>query len=283
MPVFTLSQHDLLDGSTNTFLASFLAEIDRASTSNSGTTVIFSSSIRFTPSSQGGNHNIAMSGTNLDFVLGSGGIADIIGGTFRSVTYTLTGDVVVQGTGLNVNAAALFDAALGGNPETCASLLFAGKDTVRGSGGDDFLGGFGGNDKLFGNNGNDRMVGGAGRDTLHGDAGRDTLTGDGGADAFVFDTARRSSNIDTIVDFTSGSDRLRFDRGDFAGAGPVGQLQQDRFIAGASAADDEDRFIYVESTGKLYFDRDGEGGQGRELIANLGAGTSLDFGDIYLF
>lgn len=67
---------------------------------------------------------------------------------------------------------------------------------------------------VFGGDGNDLLIGGAGHDSLNGGAGDDalfggggdTLTGGEGADIFVFTKA--SSQVETITDFVSGTDRI---------------------------------------------------------------------------
>ena len=46
---------------------------------------------------------------------------------------------------------------------------------------------------------------------IDGGAGADTLVGGGGADVFAFNTALGGGNIDGIVDFAAGSDRIMLD------------------------------------------------------------------------
>jgi Ca2+-binding RTX toxin-like protein len=108
-----------------------------------------------------------------------------------------------------------------------------GNDTVTGTGGEDFLYGDNGSDVLFGlnghdllsgGNGNDQLFGGAGNDILIGGQGNDMLSGGAGRDMFVF---AKSGGTDTILDFETGSDRIRLDGiavkshsiGDFNGDG----------------------------------------------------------------
>ncbi len=109
-----------------------------------------------------------------------------------------------------------------------------GQDTVIGSNGDDLvIGGTGsdvvrgafGNDQVFGGSGDDTTFGGRGDDTINGDAGHDvlygladgdiltggtgndTLSGGFGADTFIFVVG---DGQDTITDFVTGDDHIRF-------------------------------------------------------------------------
>jgi hypothetical protein len=67
---------------------------------------------------------------------------------------------------------------------------------------------------ITGSTGKDSIVGGSGADTITGGTGIDTLTGGAGADTFVFGTNGSifSANTapDSITDFTSGTDLIRF-------------------------------------------------------------------------
>ncbi|MEM7212864.1 MAG: peroxidase family protein [Pseudomonadota bacterium] len=98
-----------------------------------------------------------------------------------------------------------------------------GNDTIEGGAGNDviienqgtnLLDGGAGNDRIHGGSGNDTILGGAGDDRARGrdgddiidmGAGNDRVVGDAGADTFVFATG---NEIDTIMDFQSGEDRV---------------------------------------------------------------------------
>lgn len=85
-----------------------------------------------------------------------------------------------------------------------------GRDDLRGGKGDDSLSGGDGNDRLRGDDGGDTLDGGAGNDRIEGGKGADDLTGGAGADSFrVGDGNGRSlSEIDRILDFTHGQDKI---------------------------------------------------------------------------
>ena len=83
-----------------------------------------------------------------------------------------------------------------------------GRDFLMGITGDDVLYGGGGNDKLYGGAGQDTLDGGDGNDVINGGKGQDIRTGGAGADVFVFGLTEDS--LDTITDFTSGEDHIRY-------------------------------------------------------------------------
>jgi RNA polymerase sigma factor (sigma-70 family) len=77
----------------------------------------------------------------------------------------------------------------------------SGSDTIEGNGGDDTIYGGSGSDTMNGNTGNDAVIGGH---------GGDQLTGSNGDDIFAYLSANdsNSTQFDTIVDFTSGADKI---------------------------------------------------------------------------
>jgi Ca2+-binding RTX toxin-like protein len=116
------------------------------------------------------------------------------------------------------------------------------------------------------------MFGGAGADTLNGGLGNDKLNGGAGKDVFIFNTAT-ANNVDTIVDFTTGSDKIQLSKSIFTDAGEIGNLSTDAFWSAATAHDASDRVIYNSTTGALYYDADGNGSGAAVQIAILGVQT----------
>jgi hypothetical protein len=104
-------------------------------------------------------------------------------------------------------------------------------------------------------------------DTLAGGAGKDTLSGAAGNDRFVL-AHSGSGNADLIQDFTPGRDEIALDSGFFDTLAP-GALAAGAFYKGTTAHDVDDRIVYNASTGKLYYDADGQGGSSAVLIATL--------------
>src|SRR5690606_36797079 len=70
-------------------------------------------------------------------------------------------------------------------------------------------------------------------------------------------------------------DTIRLDDAAIAGLGPRGELSGGRFRIGGAAADADDRVIYDEASGRLFYDADGVGGAAQVRIARLDAGLDL--------
>ena len=133
------------------------------------------------------------------------------------------------------------------------------------------------------------LTGSSGNDALTGGLGNDILTGGSGADSFVFDTvANASKNKDTITDFVSGVDHIKFSKVIFTGLGAVvGNLTSDQFWSGAGvtkAHDLDDRIIYNSTTGALYYDADGNGKGASVQVAIIGTSMhpSVAYNDIQI-
>ena len=143
-----------------------------------------------------------------------------------------------------------------------------------------------GRDELFGRQGKDTLDGGAGRDRLDGGAQKDVLTGGADKDAFVFAAPlKKGKNLDHITDFTSGTDIIKLEREDFRGL-HKGKLDKDAFVSGdhlSKAKDAQDRIVYNETTGALYFDKDGKGGAKAIEFAKLDGAPHLESSDIIVF
>ena len=149
------------------------------------------------------------------------------------------------------------DFILGANVE---NLRFMGSGHLAGTGnelGNEITGNFGDN-LLRGEGGDDRLSGSVGSDDLHGGDGMDVLHGGQDADDFHFDTALGGGNVDTILDMSSGEDRIMLDDAVFAGLA-LGTLSADAFTTGTAATTAEHRIIYDAATGALWFDADGNG------------------------
>lgn len=118
---------------------------------------------------------------------------------------------------------------------------------------------------ITGDRGNDTLVGGGGRDGLAGFGGNDVLTGGTGTDYFQFWETLGPNNIDTITDFSPLGEEMdlwRNGSGMFNALANTGYLDAWAFKVigpGGSAEDSNDRILYNQSLGKLYYDADGSG------------------------
>ncbi len=160
----------------------------------------------------------------------------------------------------------------------------AAADEVNGNGGNDFLQGGDGIDTVVGGAGNDTMSGNGGNDWVRGGTGNDQVSGGSGQDSFAF-ADFGAANADTLVDFDGGWDNLQLDASAFTALGANGRFASGdaRFFAGAAAHDADDRIIYNQATGQLWYDADGNGAGTAQLIATLSNRSAMSATDIWVF
>lgn len=126
----------------------------------------------------------------------------------------------------------------------------------------------------IGNDGANVISGSINNDRIYGRLGADILSGDAGADRFVFDTALGAGNVDTVLDFTVGTDRIVLENDIFTGLASR-KLPAGAFQLGSVALDADDRILYDSPTGTLYFDVDGAGAAPATEFAILSPGLAL--------
>jgi Ca2+-binding RTX toxin-like protein len=148
-------------------------------------------------------------------------------------------------------------------------------DNVTGTAADETIYGGASTDILRGEGGNDRLVGGQGADNLWGGLGNDELTGGFGKDAFVFNQAASATNVDTITDFAVNDDLIRLSKSAFTAFSTTasGVLSGSAFALGTQAQDADDRIVYHQESGTLYYDADGVGGASAIIFAKLSNAT----------
>jgi len=103
-----------------------------------------------------------------------------------------------------------------------------------------------------------------------------------GADTFVFSTALGPTNIDSILDFAVGVDRIALDDAiftAFAGQALVGAAA---FHIGSAAHDADDRIVYDSAIGSLFYDADGTGAGAAKAFAMLSTGLALTQNDFLI-
>ena len=135
-------------------------------------------------------------------------------------------------------------------------------------------------DSLTGGPGDDVLDGLGGDDTIDGKGGNDTLTGGAGADTFWFSTPPGPGNVDTVTDFEVHVDRIWLSGGAF----PVenSMFLSFHFVKGTSAEDANDRLIYDQATGRLFYDPDGTGAEAQVQFAAFTPGTDLNWFDFMI-
>jgi Ca2+-binding RTX toxin-like protein len=126
------------------------------------------------------------------------------------------------------------------------------------------------------------MCGGAGNDTFIAGAGNDVLRGGAGDDAFIFNAPlNASTNVDQIRDFGVGNDTIRLDDAVFAGL-TVGALSATAFALSTDVAEADDRVIYDQSTGNLFFDTNGGSRDDQVLFATLTNKANVSSSDFFV-
>lgn len=121
---------------------------------------------------------------------------------------------------------------------------------------------------LTGNEWTNRLQGNNGDNVLNGGLGADTLYGFDGQDLFSMRTALGGDNVDTIVDFVSGEDKIGL-LGTLFGDIDAGALDPASFRLGTEATAAGDRILYDQEFGRIFYDADGTGGTAAVLFARV--------------
>jgi Ca2+-binding RTX toxin-like protein len=215
-----------------------------------------------------------------DTLTGNGGANALNGGLGND---TLDGgdgsDILNGGIGADaLNGGTGFDAASYAGSDAGVTVNLA---TGAASGGHAVGDTLTGIESLIGSAFADSLTGDAGNNVLNGGLGSDVLTGGAGRDAFGFNTALGAASVDQITDFTVADDTIRLENAIFTALTSTGVLSAANFRVGAAAADADDRVIYDNGSGALYYDADGAGGIAQVQFATLtshpGAVTNADF------
>jgi Ca2+-binding RTX toxin-like protein len=230
------------------------------------------------------------SGTPGENIAGTSGSDTLQGGEGDDTLSGLGGSDVLVGSG----GSDFYDGGAGSDTlDFRAAATGVAVDFVAGTVSGGFSGTFAGIERVLAGNGNDVLTGAAGAqnlsgragsDTLEGGAGNDWLWGGGDDDTFIF-RETGTANDDDIGDFSAGADTIALDNAAMAALGAEGAFGagDDRFFFGAGAsggADAEDRVVYDTTSGALYYDADGSGAGGAELIATLQGSPGLTATDI---
>ncbi len=130
---------------------------------------------------------------------------------------------------------------------------------------------------LRGNEVTQTVAGNAGNNVVDGRGGNDVLIGGAGADMFAFTAALGAGNIDSLVDFLGGTDKVGLASDIFVGV--AGGVTAGSFVLATVAADADDRVLYDQATGRLFYDADANGAGVAVQFAQLAAGTVLSAAD----
>ena len=137
------------------------------------------------------------------------------------------------------------------------------------------------NDFLAGNTGANIINGFSGDDTIRGGLGNDTLTGGAGLDIFQFLTApNTAANSDIITDFNVADDTIQLDNAVYTLLG--GRRARWRRTCSRTcltAQDADDRILYDQANGNLYYDTNGLTAGGVIHFAEVTNGLALTAAD----
>jgi Ca2+-binding RTX toxin-like protein len=234
----------------------------------------------------GSNYNDVLSGSNGNDILNGGLGNDYMAGGVGNDIYVVQniGDLVYEDFNSSTDVDTVKSSIayqLGNNLE---KLLLTGTKAINGKGNslNNTITGNSNLNLLSGDSGKDILNGGNGNDTLIGGNGLDSLTGGSGADKFRFEFMNQG--VDKILDFATAEDfieisQVGFDAGLIAGS----NISSAQFVLGSKALDSDDRFIYNQSTGGLFFDEDGIGSIKQVAIATLIAQPSLTADNVVIF
>jgi Ca2+-binding RTX toxin-like protein len=216
-----------------------------------------------------GNQVIGNDGAN---TINGGGGADQMVGRSGNDTYFVdnAGDSVTEfgGQGLDqVRTSVSWTLTAGADVETLRTTNDAGVGAIN----------------LTGNASGNVVLGNNGNNVLAGVDGDDELTGLAGQDSFLFDTPLSEAfNIDVITDFNVADDTIRLDDDIFSSGLGLGNISAGEFVIGAEALDGNDRIIYDDTTGALYYDADSAGGADAIQFATLSTGLALTYLDFFV-
>ena len=221
----------------------------------------------------GGGDDTLIGSTNAnslarDILDGGTGADTMVGGNESDIYYVDNiGDVVTE-TGNQGNdivyTTTSYTLAAGTSVELLSTISIADTTAINLTGNDQV-------NHVWGNNGDNIVNGGLGNDVLYSFNGNDI---------YAFTTALGANNVDRILDFSSGLDRIGLDDAIFSGIGTPGSFNAGAFVNGTAAGDADDRIIYDQATGNLFYDADGNGAGAAVLFATFDtkpALTQLDF------
>ncbi len=144
-----------------------------------------------------------------------------------------------------------------------------------------------GNINLSGNEFGQEISGNDAVNRIDGGLGKDRLAGGDGADTFVFSTKLGSHNVDHLADFGAKDpdgfrDTIELSKLIFSALAP-GRLAESAFkVIDHARVDADDRILYKQATGEVFYDADGSGKAGAQLFAVIDSKVDLKAGDFLI-
>ena len=135
---------------------------------------------------------------------------------------------------------------------------------------------------LNGNAFGQKIIGSAGANVIDGRGGTDILLGGSGRDTFMFSTKLDARVVAHITDFSPINDTVALVQGIFSGldAGPLATRAFKNLDK--AVVDADDRVLYKQSTGELFYDADGSGGSAAVKFAVLDNHAKLTHDDFFV-
>ncbi len=211
----------------------------------------------------GNNQANSIEGNNGNNILDGKGGVDVLHGGWGDDTYYVddAGDTVTESNGQGTDTViSTISFILANNVE---NLTLVGGARLSGTG----------------NGLANVLIGNGANNVLDGQKGNDTLIGGGSNDTFAFSTKLDAlTNVDTLADFVSGSDKLALSQSIFSTLS-LGALASTAFVQGAAAMTAAQRIVYDATTGLVSYDKDGSGSSAAIAFAQLTPGQALTYKD----
>jgi Ca2+-binding RTX toxin-like protein len=214
-------------------------------------------------------------GAGDDYLDGGSGLDRLNGGLGNDTYRLMDADIIIEAANEGIDTViSNVNYTLTANVENLTLI-----NSISGTGND-------ANNRIIGSGkGTNTINGEAGDDYLDGGSGNDVITGGAGADSFVLNDLK--NGIDRITDFTTGADKLYASAALYGSGLAVGNaLNSSQLLIGTSstATTANQRFVYNNSNGALYFDRDGSLGSFSAVqVATLSNLSSLSTNDFMIF
>ncbi len=271
-----LSGYDTADFSDKTLAV--VATLNGAVATNVTVGGVVEDSIRNIENLTGGKALDTLTGNATANILNGGvdALADNLRGGLGNDTYIINSatdnitELVGGGTADRAKASVSFTLAAGDNIEFLETTNAAGTGALG----------------LTGNEIAQTIIGNAGANVINGARGNDVLTGGLGQDSFLFNTTlNAATNRDVITDFNVVADRIMLENTVFTGVGPNGSVLNAALFKNLTTGgpvDANDRILYNDVTGAIFYDSDGSGGAAAIQFATFTGAPTVTNADFFV-